>query len=113
DHTVGATEGAEAFRLAHPLTPAAWVMAAESPALREAVRFQHRQHGGDVSAGIGRQIVELRIINPTAGVFDVVRIVTEPAQADQEMKKLVSYPGEWIPGQNPEDDDFTAGGYAN
>ena len=58
---------------------------------------------------VGRQVVDPRVVDPAARVLDVVRVVAEPAQADQVVQELVRHPGQRIPEEDPEDDDLALG----
>ncbi len=75
----------------HAVAAATGVVSAESPTVFEAVRFEDWNDGVEVIGSIRRQIVQSRVINPTAGILYVIRIVTEPSQADQEVQKLVCH----------------------
>src|SRR5579859_6418594 len=84
---------------------AAGVIATKRPTLAEAVCFKSWDHRLEIAGRIRRQVVEMRIVNPTAGILDVPRIITEPAQGDEIMKELVSHPCQGVPEQDAKDDN--------
>src|SRR2546421_249833 len=92
--------------LAHAVAFAAGIIPAKRPAVSESVRFQRGQHRFNVSARVRRQVVEAGVVNPASGVFDIIGVVTKPAQAHEVMQKLKRDARQRVPEQNPGDDDF-------
>src|SRR5262249_30196681 len=90
----------------HAVAAAVGIVAAERPVPREAVRFQDRRHALNVARRVRRQVVDSRIVNPAAGVFDVIRVVTQAAQGEQVVQKLVGHACQRIPEENPENEDL-------
>ena len=106
---IGVLVELEDLRLGHAVAAAIGVVAAEGPAVAEAVGFERGDNGGDVAAGVGGEVVELRVVNPAAGVLDVVGIITEPAQAQQVVQELEGHSRQRIPEEDAEDDDLAFG----
>ena len=92
--------------LAHAVAFAVGIIPAKRPAVSESVRFQRGQHRFNVSARVRRQVVEVGVVNPASGVFDIIGVVTKPAQAHEVMQKLKRDARQRVPEQNPGDDDF-------
>ena len=57
---------AEELVLLEAVAAALRIVAAERPAPREAMRLQDRRDGCDVSGGVGAQVVEARVVDPTS-----------------------------------------------
>ncbi|MGH8246308.1 MAG: hypothetical protein ACREUU_07735 [Gammaproteobacteria bacterium] len=81
------------MRFSQAVTTAALVVAAETPAIRQAVGLEGGQDHLDIGERVRRHVVEARVVNPAGGIFDVVRVVAQPAQPDQIMQELISHPG--------------------
>jgi hypothetical protein len=70
------------------------------------MRLEHRRHCRDVARGIGREVVDARIVDPAPGILEVVHVVSETAKTDQVMQELEGDTGQGIPEDNSEDDDL-------
>src|SRR6266699_5227101 len=105
--SVGFTIELKDLFLAHAVAFAARIISAERPAIAKAVRFEGGQHGGDVAAGVGGEVIETGIVNPAARIFDVIGIVTEPPQTEHKVEELERDACQRVPEEDPENDNFS------
>src|SRR5881394_2203145 len=92
------------LRLRQAVTFSIRIFSAKSPAISKAVSLEHGDYCFQVSRDIRREVIDARVVNPASRVFDVIRIITEPAQPQQVVQELISYSRQRKPEEDSEND---------
>jgi hypothetical protein len=83
------------------------IVTAKGPSIGKAMGLKNGTDRRDIAGGLWRQVVQPRVVDPAAGVLDVVWIKPEAAKCNKVMKELIGNACKRIPEEYPEHDDLS------
>jgi len=107
---IGLTIKLEQPFLGHAVAAAAGVVAPKPPLALKPMGVENRSDRRDVVVGLGRELIAVRVIDPSSGVLHIIHIVTQVPQADQIMEKLIGHSCQRIPENDPKNDHLALRG---
>ena len=106
EERVGFPVESQQLILTHPVAFSAFITAAKGPFFGKSILFQNRRHHPDIHGSVGRQFKVLHIEYPSARIFDIVNVPSEPPKAYQIMQELVSDSRKGVPKHDSEYYEF-------